>query len=87
MFDLGWDEGGVEVETGIMGWGGGGMVEECRSLLLTFVLHVDIDDVWAWILDPSTWHTVRGAYRTVTYRTPSNKVNSVSVDLLCLGLS
>jgi len=55
------------------------MVDECKTLLLTVVLQVDIDDGLTWIPDPAAGYIVIGAYRILTYRTPPH--DCVSADL------
>ena len=47
------------------------LVEECRILLLTVVLQVDIEDSWRWSPDPVVGYTVSGAYRVLTYGPPT----------------
>jgi hypothetical protein len=46
------------------------LLGECRLLLLSVVLHVNVDDVWTWLPDPGVGYTVRRAYRTLTCGTP-----------------
>ena len=58
------------------------MLEECMTLLLTVTLQVDIVYVWAWIPDPTSGYTIRGAYRTLSCGAPSNhRANLISADL------
>jgi len=38
------------------------LVGECRNLLLSVTLHVNIQDRWVWILEPADGYTVSGAY-------------------------
>ena len=56
------------------------LVAECRILLLTVALQVDIDDVWIWTPDPVDGYSISGAYRLFTDRRPPSQF--VPVDLL-----
>lgn len=41
-------------------------VGECRALVLTISLQVDIQDAWSWIPDPVVGYLVSGAYYMLT---------------------
>jgi len=73
MFELGWDVGGVtwKWRRRLLAWKEETLVE-CRRLLLTVVLHVNVDDVWSWILDHTVDYTVRGAYCMLTSGSATN---------------
>jgi len=81
MFSWGWEVGGEAWKWRRRMWDWEeDMVVECRSLLLTVLLHVDIEDVCTWIHDPVEGYTVSGAYRMITDRTPPT--NNVPAALL-----
>jgi len=58
------------------------MVEECRALLLTVSLQVDILDAWSWVPYPVVGYSVSGAYRILT--NPNSTHDFVPPDLLWL---
>ena len=47
------------------------MLVECRNLLLSVMLHVDINDAWRWTPNPIAKYMVGGTYRILTARLPS----------------
>ena len=44
------------------------LLKECRNLLLSVVLQVDIDDAWRWDPDPIAGYMASGAYHILTNR-------------------
>jgi len=66
MFQLGWGEGGEawKWRRRLWAWEEERLLE-CRLLLLSFVSHVNNNDVWSWVPDPIAGYTVKGAYHSL----------------------
>jgi hypothetical protein len=78
MFELGWGGEAWKWRRKLWAWEEE-MVVECRSLLLSVMLQVDIR---TWIPDPSAGYIVRGAYHMLSHGAPHTIGDSIHADLL-----